>query len=160
MKKLAGQDFEDILQVTPVPLSSSSVPLTQFLPQLQCIIPIFEGLLPRVHNNIVIDLLFELATWHTFMKLQVYIDKTLEVLTAAIKTLMRAMRRFHQETCEAFITVELPKEAEAHGRCTAALTAKGHSRQVKKKASTSLKQKKFNLATYKYHALADYAKTI
>lgn len=160
MKKLAGRDFEDILQVTPALLSSSSVPLTRFPPQPQCIIPVFEGLLPRVHNDIVMDLLFELATWHAFAKLRVHTDKTLEVLAAATKTLTRAMRRFLRETCEAYITVELPKEAEARGRRTAALAAKGHSRQVKKKGSTGPKRKKFNLATYKYHALADYTETI
>jgi hypothetical protein len=74
------------------------------------------------------------------------------------------MRRFIRETCEAFDTKELKKEAAAHGRRTAALAAKGASSSAKGKApaaaSTTPKRKKLNLATYKYHALADYVETI
>lgn len=159
LKKLAGRDFEDILQVTRTMLSSSH-PITQFQPHLQCIIPVIEGLLPDKHNDIVMDLLFELATWHAFAKLRVHTDETLDLLTAATKSLTRAMRRFLKETCKEFITVELPKEAEARGRRTAALAAKGDSRAAKEKATKGPKRKKLNLATYKYHALGDYAETI
>lgn len=108
----------------------------------------------------MLDLLFELATWHAFAKLRIHTDKTLDLLTAATKTLTTAMRRFVRETCEAFITHELPKETAARGRRTAALAAKGDSRAAKGKAGVGSKLKKLNLATYKYHALADYAETI
>jgi len=107
-----------------------------------------------------LDLLFELATWHALAKLRIHTDKTLELLTAATKTLTRAMRRFVRETCDVITTMELPREAQARGRRAAALAAKGNSRAAKGKASTGPKQKKFNLGTYKYHALADYAETI
>jgi len=40
------------------------------------------------------------------------------------------------------------------------LAAKGDSCAAKGKAATGPKLKKLNLATYKYHALADYAETI
>jgi hypothetical protein len=106
------------------------------------------------------DLLFELATWHAFAKLCIHTDETLDLLMAATKTLTRVMRRFLKETCEELITVELPKEAEACGRRTAALAAKGDSRAAKGKATKGPKRKKLNLATYKYHALGDYAETI
>jgi hypothetical protein len=106
------------------------------------------------------DLLFELATWHTFTKLRIHTEETLDLLTAATKSLTRVMRRFLKETCEEFITVELPKEAEARGRRTAALAAKGDGRAAKGKATKGPKRKKLNLATYKYHALGDYAETI
>ncbi|KAJ7163030.1 hypothetical protein C8R46DRAFT_813181, partial [Mycena filopes] len=43
MRKMAAQDFEDILQ---------------------CYIPVFEGLLPEPHNTIVLDLLYTFAYWH------------------------------------------------------------------------------------------------
>jgi hypothetical protein len=121
---------------------------------------VVEGLLPDVHNDIVLDLLFELATWHAFAKLRMHTDKTLDLLTSATKTLTRAMRRFLRETCEVFVTRELPKETAARGRRTAALAAKGDSRAAKGKARTVPNQKKLNLATYKYHALADYSETI
>jgi hypothetical protein len=58
------------------------------------------------------------------------------------------------------MTQELPKETAARGRHTAALTAKRSSHTMKGKTSSTPKGKKLNLETYKYHALADYPKTI
>jgi hypothetical protein len=126
----------------------------------QCALPVFEGLLPFRHNRIVSDLLFELATWHAFAKLRIHTDRTLELFQATTKSLTRAMRRFLQDTCEAYMTQELPKETAARGRRTAALAAKGSTRAGKEKASMGQKRKKLNLETYKYHALADYPETI
>jgi hypothetical protein len=63
-------------------------------------------------------------------------------------------------TCEAFTTRELKKEAAACGRHTVALVVKGDSRAAKGNTTTGQKIKKLNLATYKYHMLADYAETI
>ena len=65
MKKLAARDFEDLLQVLELTLHAYFCPLTC----LKCAIPVFEGLLPEVHDKIVMDLLFELATWHFLAKL-------------------------------------------------------------------------------------------
>ena len=70
------------------------------------------------------------------------------------------MQHFLNKTCEAYVTQELPKEAAARGRRTAALAAKGKSRAAKGKASSGPTRKRLNLATYKYHALADYPETI
>ncbi|KIK32452.1 hypothetical protein CY34DRAFT_45100, partial [Suillus luteus UH-Slu-Lm8-n1] len=53
MKKLAARDFEDLLQ---------------------CVIPVFEGLLPKEHNGIVLDMLFDLAAWHGYAKLRMHTD--------------------------------------------------------------------------------------
>jgi len=108
----------------------------------------------------VLDILFELATWHALAKLQIHTDKTLDLLEAATETLTSAMRHFLRETCENFNTRELQKEVAACGQCKAALAAKGDSHAAKGKAATGPKLKKLNLATYKYHALADYAETI
>ena len=110
----------------------------------------------------MLDLLFELATWHALAKLRIHTDKMLDLLVASTKTLTSAMRRFLQETCKAFRTKELPKEAEAHGRCTAVHALKGnsHTATVETKGKTAQKSKKFNLATYKYHTLADYPEAI
>jgi hypothetical protein len=141
-------------------MSSPSIWSNQNSPHLQCIIPVFEGLLPHPHNDIVLDLLFDLATWHAYAKLRIHTDRTIELLTAATKALTKAMRRFLKETCEEFVTVELPKETQARGRRKAALVAKGGDHAAKGKASAGPTRKKLNLATYKYHALADYAETI
>ncbi|KAG1842081.1 hypothetical protein F4604DRAFT_1939089 [Suillus subluteus] len=48
LTKLAAHDFEDLLQ---------------------CAMPVFDGLLPEPFNSTVLNLLFELATWHAFRKL-------------------------------------------------------------------------------------------
>ena len=126
----------------------------------QCIMPVFEGLLPPRHNEIVLNLLFELATWHAFARLRVHTDGTLDMFQASTKSLTAAVRRFIRDTCELYATQELPKETAARGRRTAALTAKQGSRSTKGKTSAAPKGKKLNLETYKYHALADYPETI
>ena len=108
----------------------------------------------------MLDILFELATWHALAKLRIHTDKTIDLLEAATETLTSAMRRFLRETCEAITTRELKKEVAARGRRKAALAAKGDTRAAKGKEATNPKPKKLNLATYKYHALADYAETI
>jgi hypothetical protein len=41
---------------------------------------IFEGLFPDQHNEIIMDLLFELATWHGFAKFCLHTESTLQGL--------------------------------------------------------------------------------
>ncbi|KAH9950133.1 hypothetical protein B0H21DRAFT_881501, partial [Amylocystis lapponica] len=104
MKKLAARDFEDILQ---------------------CIIPVLESLLPPPHNDIILDLLFDLAVWHAHAKLRLHTETTLDVFKQATQTLGFTLRHFLATTCAVYVTRELPKEEAARGRRTAALTAKG-----------------------------------
>ncbi|KAG2063384.1 hypothetical protein BDR04DRAFT_1123294 [Suillus decipiens] len=47
---------------------------------LQCAIPVFEGLLPSPYNELLLDLSFELATWHGLAKLRMHTDTTLNFL--------------------------------------------------------------------------------
>jgi len=78
---------------------------------------------------------------------------------AATKSLTATIRHFLNKTCEAYITQELPKEIAARGRRTAALAAKRNTTRAGKGKATSESgpaRKRLNLATYKYHALADY----
>jgi hypothetical protein len=134
---------------------------THILLPVQCIMPVFEGLLPTPHNKIVLNLLFELALWHAFVKLCIHTEHTLDLFWASTKTLAASMHRFLKVTCETYYTRELPKETAARGRCTAALAVKGISvHAAKGKATSGQKRKKFNLVVYKYHALADYPETI
>ncbi|KAG2336124.1 hypothetical protein BDR05DRAFT_897144, partial [Suillus weaverae] len=56
LTKLAACDFEDLLQ---------------------CAMPVFDGLLPEPFNGTVLNLLFELATWHAFGKLCMHTETTL-----------------------------------------------------------------------------------
>ena len=121
-------------------------------------LPVFEGLLPAPHNNILLDLLFDLATWHAYAKLRLHTDQTLKLFDAATEYLGCSTRKFERTTCRYYHTTELPQEHAACGRRTAALAAQW-GRTIR---ATSLgpKVKKLNLQTYKFHALGDYPDTI
>ena len=120
--------------------------------------PVFNGLLPHPHGSIVQDLLFQLATWHAYAKLHLHTTDTLNFFDATTKSLSRVVRKFLNATCEAYITLELPREMAVRGRRVAALASKSGAPVPQK--STEHKRKKLNLQTYKYHALGDYADTI
>src|SRR6202142_83572 len=129
----------------------------------QCAIPVFEGLLPSPHKEIVLDLLFELATWHAFAKLCLHTDTTMEAFDTSTTTLGQYLCKFTTKTCTAFRTKELPREEATRGRQKAAEAAKKTgkgARTALKPAQTQAKVKLFNLSTYKLHALGDYVKTI
>ncbi|PCH37180.1 hypothetical protein WOLCODRAFT_83675, partial [Wolfiporia cocos MD-104 SS10] len=161
MKQLAARDFEDILQ---------------------CIIPVFDMLLPPEHNEVVVMLLFELATWHALAKPCLHMEDNFTVFTRMTESLGDSLHAFINTTCEAYDTQELPKEHAAHGRHTATMCEQGSvisnrkkSRQGKGKGkamdmNTSSRManellngpkiKKLNLSTYKLHVLANYLQAI
>jgi len=151
MKKLAGRDFEDLLQ---------------------CAIPVFEGLLPAPHDELLADLLFTLASWHACAKLRLHTEMTLIHLDRSTTLLGQLLRKFVHITCAAFVTRELPKEVAARTRRRAAASAKKASKlinEIPAKNKVSIRpatqsktgvRKLFNLCTYKLHALGDYVKTI
>ena len=120
MKKLAARDYEDLLQVRMFHLAM----LISLKCCDQCAIPVFEALLPTPHNRIIMDLLFELATWHALAKLRLRTETTLRALDTSTKRLGNALRTFKKVTCVAYITKELPSEEAARGRRQAALRAK------------------------------------
>ncbi|KAF9643158.1 hypothetical protein BDM02DRAFT_3104797 [Thelephora ganbajun] len=138
MKKLAARDFEDILQ---------------------CIIPVIEGLLPEKDERDVLNLIFKLATWHAYAKLRLHTDHTLASFDALTKPLGAALRHFAGKLSDRFNIQELPKEVEARKRQAAKGKDKGKTtKSTKQKAS--LGKVRYNLSTYKLHALGDYANTI
>ncbi|KAG2037515.1 hypothetical protein BDR03DRAFT_933945 [Suillus americanus] len=145
MKHLAACDFKDLLQ---------------------CTIPNFQGLLPSKHNKIVLDLLFDLATWHAYAKLHLHTDGMLAFFDSTTIVLSRLVRKFMHTTCKDYVMTKLPQEHAARSHHQAALASKqlveaATGRSVKGKESVSnMKVKKLNLYTYKYHALADYPNTI
>lgn len=125
----------------------------------QCIIPVIEGLLPDKDEKDVLDLVFILATWHAYAKLRLHTDHTLNSFDSLTKPLGAALRHFAGKFSDRFDTKELPKEADARKRRAAKGKAKGKtSRTARQKAS--LGKVRFNLSTYKLHALGDYANTI
>ena len=69
--------------------------------------PVFEGLLPPKHEEIVQTLIFRLAEWHMLAKLRLHIDDTLALLDQALRWLGVQLRRFRRVTCATFETKEL-----------------------------------------------------
>jgi hypothetical protein len=134
MKKLAGRDFEDLLQ---------------------CAIPVFERLLPEPHNSHVMKLLFCMAEWHGLAKLRMHTEATLARLEQVTTDLGHLMRNFRDKTCPKFNTTELAREVEARNR----RNARKKSTKAPSQPESS-KVKSFNLLTYKFHALGDYVHTI
>ncbi|EMD39733.1 hypothetical protein CERSUDRAFT_92226 [Gelatoporia subvermispora B] len=139
MKKLATRDFENILQ---------------------CCISVFEGLLLDGDNNIVLDLLFALVTWHAYAKLHMHTKKTLATMETATTTLGAMLCRFERTTCQNYDTYELPKEEAACGQWQAAQRQKGKGDGGKGQIPSARKHKQFNLQTSKLHALGHYMATI
>ncbi|TBU21594.1 hypothetical protein BD311DRAFT_678015 [Dichomitus squalens] len=138
MKKLAARDFEQMLK---------------------CSIPCFENLLPERANSIVLTMLFELAMWHAFAKLQLHSESTVTAFEGSTSTLGQAMRAFLRRVCPDYATQELPKETQSRQRRKARrATASGPNGP---NVRVSAKVKKFSvLNTPKYHRLGDYARSI
>ncbi|KAH9487419.1 hypothetical protein JR316_0001494 [Psilocybe cubensis] len=143
MKKLAARDFEDLLQ---------------------CSMPVFEGLLPRKHDEFIQDMLFTLCTWHAYAKLRLQTTSTLNGLKATTKTLGKLLRVFAKDICSQYDTVELPQEEAARkGKLPAnsQRTTRNSGPIDDDDSNTQSKRRKtFNMLTYKLHALGDYVVSI
>ena len=117
----------------------------------------------------MLDLLFELATWHGLAKLRLHTESTLLALDFSTNRLGIMLRKFASTVCKAFDTRELPSEEAARGRRKAAglkkgpilsSRAQGKQRQGGTTAATTPHGREFTLDTYKLHALGDYVSTI
>jgi hypothetical protein len=150
MSKLAARDYEDVLLV-----SLHHWPKTRLI-DLQCSIPAFEGLFPHDEDNkIVNDLIFLLSTWHAYTKLCLHTKSTLEKQEAVCTSLCQALCKFTNMTCPCYATSKLPREAtvcRAHQQTQA--TQRGRP------AGSAVKQKQFNMCTYKIHCILDYLAAI
>ncbi|KAL0063828.1 hypothetical protein AAF712_009273 [Marasmius tenuissimus] len=139
MKKLAARDFEDILQ---------------------CAMPCFEGLFddPAV-DKMVQDLLFDLATWHAYAKLQLHTDSTVVSFEDATSRLGKSLRKFAKDS-DKFETTETPREVEARGRRAVAAAKRKADGSGTAPKKSGARVKKFSLATAKLHFLGDYPSAI
>lgn len=129
----------------------------------QCAIAVFEGLLPGRDNKVILDLLFELATWHGLAKLRLHTESTLHVLDTSTTRLGHIVRHFKATTCHNYDTRELPSEKAARGRREATAAKNQSSQRDSNKTSKGSKPwmvRSFNLTTYKFHALGDYVDAI
>ena len=129
---------------------------------LQCAIPVFEKLLPSLFNKIVLDLLFELATWHGLTKLRMHTDMTLGFLDTSTMHLGQFLQWFIQETEKEYITKDLLSEEAAHSRQKAHKATWGLQVPPNNpgQGNDGPKIWHFNLQTYKLHTLGDYVDTI
>lgn len=116
--------------------------------------PVLEGLLPEEHNKIVLDLAFDIATWHAYAKLRKHTSHTLDSFRSQTKELGRQLRVFLNKVCSAYRTKALPSE-EATRTCRRAKAQKGDSTS-RKKSNRGSDVRRFNMETYKIHALGDY----
>ncbi|KDQ51528.1 hypothetical protein JAAARDRAFT_199000 [Jaapia argillacea MUCL 33604] len=151
LRQFAARDYEDVLQ---------------------CIIPVFEGLLPDPHNHLAMDLLFLTAYLHGLRKLWMHTDSTLSIMDKVTVEFGKSLRKFVKATEETFHTVELPKEKavrlrrqankakKAASSTTARTPAETNTAADNSDSSTPPAKKEFNLNTYKLHSLGDYATTI
>ena len=118
------------------------------------------GLFPEPHNLSVCKLLFLLAHWHGLAKLRLHTDETLEVLKEVSGILGDQLRLFANETCSAFSTRELRREAESRRRRQAREGESGMTQTQTQGVSATVvgdrRPKLLNLRTYKLHALGDY----
>jgi hypothetical protein len=121
-------------------------------------------------------LLFTIAHWHGLAKMRLHTDETLEILDDLTTSLGNQLRLFCKTTCNAYETLELPKEARARQRPKKtrqrnAQSQKKTSRTPQMQTKATVEQsatqtgsksniRKFNLNTYKFHALGDYVEAI
>ncbi|KAJ3849674.1 hypothetical protein EV368DRAFT_46839, partial [Lentinula lateritia] len=131
MTKLGAHDFEDLLQCAPA-----------------CFEGLFKSKSQEI-DNLVQDLLGQMASWLAYAKLQLHTDLTLDSFEVATTKLNDLFRCFVAKTAEEFDTCPLPREVAAASRRKANAQAKG-------KDQPNL----FNINTYKFHALSDYPWTI
>ncbi|KII82710.1 hypothetical protein PLICRDRAFT_120409 [Plicaturopsis crispa FD-325 SS-3] len=95
-------------------------------------------------------------------------DSTLDLLESTTTELGREMRSFRKGTCAQFHTTELPGEQAARARRKSRKKKSNNVPAVHAEPTTATRKpaveksegKQFNLITYKFHALADYVKTI
>lgn len=116
----------------------------------------FEGLFPPDHDTIVQSLLYRFAQWHALAKLRMHSGSTITFLEETFEKLSRKLRKFQKYTCAAFNAVELPREKRAREKRASQRAENGNTSQE----SSGARVKKFNLLTYKFHAMGDYASTI
>ncbi len=132
---------------------------------LKCSIPCFDGLFPEGDNKIVIDTLFDFATWHALAKSRMHTDSSLHIFKAVTSSLGSQLRRFVRTVCPRFKTKETPAEMAARvrryiGVAKKKLVSSSDSQAARPSQTTVKSGKILNLLTYKFHSLGDYFWTI
>ncbi|THU90531.1 hypothetical protein K435DRAFT_864214 [Dendrothele bispora CBS 962.96] len=114
---------------------------------------VFEDLLPEPHNGILMDLIWDLATWHAYAKLRLHSDSTVESFRQVTQAFGDSLRKFVRKTCAEFDTTELDKEKEKRVRRTKRKNGLDTSTDP---ASEPHQKHAFNPNTLKFHAMGHY----
>ena len=114
--------------------------------------------MPDEDDKIVLTLLFELATFHALAKLRLHTETTILDLECSTTRLGECMRKFERDVCSKYDTKDLPSELVARTRRQQRKAAQKPTTPTSAKKGPQ--QRKFNLETYKYHALGDYTTSI
>src|ERR1700753_1519312 len=112
----------------------------------QCLLPVIEGLHP-VLSNILLDLWFTVANWHSLAKLRMHSDFTATLLKEETSELGRTVRKFAKDT-EHMTTYETAREKR--------IRDKRHGAG----ASGEKRVKKLNVKTPKFHAAGYYHRLV
>ncbi|KAG6809229.1 hypothetical protein H0H92_001089 [Tricholoma furcatifolium] len=140
MKKLAGRDFEDILQ---------------------CAGPCFEALFPHKTDRHIQDFLFIISCWHASAKLCLHTNSTLDIFRGLTRSFTQAIRHFSHKICPQFNTIQTPSEYAATMRAKAAKTKKEMG-TAKPAATQGTRRtpRSFNTNTLKFHSIVHYLNAI
>ena len=106
------------------------------------------------------SLLFLLCHWHGLAKLHMHTDDTLRLMDLVTVMLGNHLHMFASETCTAFATRELHREAEAQTRRQSCETLLKEGTSSSNIQAAARKVKTLNLQTYKIHALGNYMEQI
>jgi hypothetical protein len=160
LRKLAARDYEDYLQVSIISVCTQ---ISILMYDVQCAMPVFEDLMHSIpFNNLILDLLYILATWHAYSKCRIHTETSVSRLESATKTLGHLLRVFARETAKMNIQ-ETPREREAEarreGRADKVRLESGKAPRTKETLARR-SRKTFNLITAKLHALGHVAARI
>ncbi|KAG2010174.1 hypothetical protein CC2G_013017 [Coprinopsis cinerea AmutBmut pab1-1] len=146
MKKLAGRDYEDLLQ---------------------CAFPVFEDLLISSASGdqqwaplqrSINHLIFVLCCWHALSKLRLHTTSTMKNVKRVTRALGFSARRFRRLSSRVK-TKELPGEYAARNRRRARAAASGASTSDTTQ-NTTPRKKRLNFQTPKFHFLGHLVRAI
>ncbi|KAJ7191279.1 hypothetical protein GGX14DRAFT_579131 [Mycena pura] len=156
MKQFAARDYEDIIQ---------------------CALPPLEGLYPQF-NKLLLDVCFDLATFHGMAKLRLHTNKAVADFRVVTTDMCASIRKFARDT-QKIKTFETPRErdrrskraqaakqrtpANAAANATSGSTAAPQPPLTAPAATGSIsarREKVFNVETPKFHSLAYYPDSV
>jgi hypothetical protein len=108
----------------------------------------------------VLDLPFDLATWHGFAKLCQHTEDTLNFFDTVTVVLGQTIQKFNCIVCAHYYTTEMPHKYAARGKQKSKLASQNLNSNLVNEVMSGPKRKRLNLNTYKYHALGDCTDTI